>query len=34
MRRTRLYRDGVVEAQDFAAAQISDYLKEPGTWCG
>jgi magnesium transporter len=31
MRNTRLYRDGVLEAKDFPAAQISDYLEEPGT---
>jgi magnesium transporter len=31
MRHTRLYRDGVLEAKDFPAAQISDYLEEPGT---
>jgi len=31
MRNTRLYRDGVLEAKDFPAAQISDYLDEPGT---
>jgi magnesium transporter len=31
MRHTRLYRDGVLEAKDFPAAQISDYLHEPGT---
>jgi magnesium transporter len=31
MRRTRLYRDGVLEAKDFPAAQISDYLLTPGT---
>jgi hypothetical protein len=31
MRHTRLYRDGVLEAKDFPAAQISDYLQEPGT---
>jgi magnesium transporter len=31
MRRTRLYRDGVLEAKDFPAAQISDYLQEPDT---
>ena len=31
MRRTRLYRDGLLEAKDFPAAQISDYLQEPGT---
>ena len=31
MRHTRLYRDGVLEAKDFPAAQISDYLDEPGT---
>ena len=31
MRHTRLYRDGVLEAKDFPAAQISDYLKESGT---
>src|SRR4029453_3963755 len=29
MRHTRLYRDGVLEAKDFPAAQISDYLQEP-----
>jgi magnesium transporter len=31
MRHTRLYRDGVLEAKDFPAAQISDFLEEPGT---
>jgi magnesium transporter len=31
MRHTRLYRQGVLEAKDFPAAQISDYLEEPGT---
>ncbi len=31
MRHTRLYRDGVLEAKDFPAAQISDYLQTPGT---
>jgi magnesium transporter len=31
MRHTRLYRDGVLEAKDFPAAQISEYLDEPGT---
>ena len=31
MRRSRLYRDGVLEAKDFPAARISDYLQEPGT---
>jgi magnesium transporter len=31
VRYTRLYRDGVLEAKDFPAAQISDYLQEPGT---
>jgi magnesium transporter len=31
MRNTRLYRDGVLEAKDFPASQISDYLEEPGT---
>jgi magnesium transporter len=31
MRRTRLYRDGVLEAKDFPAALISDYLQEAGT---
>jgi magnesium transporter len=31
MRHTRLYRDGVLEAKDFPAAQISDYLQQPGT---
>jgi magnesium transporter len=31
MRHTRVYRDGVLEAKDFPAAQISDYLEEPGT---
>jgi Mg2+ and Co2+ transporter CorA len=31
MRHTRLYRDGVLEAKEFPAAQISDYLQEPGT---
>jgi magnesium transporter len=31
MRHTRLYRDGVLEAKDFAAAQISDHLQQPDT---
>jgi hypothetical protein len=31
MRHTRLYRDGVLEANDFPAAQISDYRQESGT---
>ena len=31
MRHTRLYRRGVLEAKDFPAAQISDYLQQPGT---
>src|SRR6266704_39355 len=31
MRHTRLYRDGVLEAKDFPAAQISEYLDTPGT---
>jgi magnesium transporter len=31
MRHTRLYRDGVLVAKDFPAAQISDYLQKPGT---
>src|SRR6266542_1090359 len=31
MRHTRMYRQGVLEAKDFPAAQISDYLDEPGT---
>src|SRR5919197_2840545 len=31
MLHTRLYRQGVLEAKDFPAAQISDYLNEPGT---
>src|SRR5919198_5525233 len=31
MLHTRLYRQGVLEAKDFPAAQISDYLQEPGT---
>jgi magnesium transporter len=31
MRHTRLYRDGVLEAKDFPAAQISDYLQQPDT---
>jgi magnesium transporter len=31
MRHTRLYRDGKLEAEDFPAAQISDYLAEPDT---
>lgn len=31
MRRTRLYRDGMLEVKDFPAAQISDYLQQPGT---
>jgi magnesium transporter len=31
MRHTRLYRDGVLKAKEFPAAQISDFLTEPGT---
>jgi magnesium transporter len=31
MHHTRLYRQGVLEAKDFPAAQISDYLLTPGT---
>src|SRR5919201_5247107 len=31
MLHTRLYRQGVLEAKDFPAAQISDYLAEPDT---
>jgi magnesium transporter len=31
MRHTRLYRQGVLEAKDFPAAQISDYLQELDT---
>jgi magnesium transporter len=31
MRHTRLYRDGMLEAKDFPAAQISDYLQQPDT---
>src|SRR4029453_16478639 len=31
MRHTRLYRDGVLEAKDFPAAQISDHLQQPDT---
>jgi magnesium transporter len=31
MRHTRLYRRGVLEAKDFPAAQISDYLQQPDT---
>jgi hypothetical protein len=31
MRHTRMYRHGVLEAKDFPAAQISDYLDEPET---
>src|SRR6266511_4180566 len=31
MRHTRLYRDGVLEAKDFPAAEISEYLETPGT---
>jgi magnesium transporter len=31
MRHTRLYRDGVLEAEDFPAAKISDYLQQPDT---
>jgi magnesium transporter len=31
MRHTRLYRRGVLEAKDFPAAQISDYLEQPDT---
>jgi magnesium transporter len=31
MRHTRLYRQGVLEAKDFPAAQISDFLQQPDT---
>jgi magnesium transporter len=31
MRHTRLYRQGMLEAKDFPAAQISDYLEQPDT---
>jgi magnesium transporter len=31
MRHTRLYRDGVLEAEAFPAAEISDYLQQPDT---
>jgi magnesium transporter len=31
MRHTRLYRDGVLEAKDFPAAQISEFLQQPDT---
>jgi magnesium transporter len=31
MRHTRMYRQGVLEAKDFPAAQISDFLDEPDT---
>jgi magnesium transporter len=31
MRHTRLYRQGVLEAKDFPATQISDYLQQPDT---
>src|SRR5512132_732024 len=31
MRHTRLYRDGMLEAKDFPAAHISDYLQQPDT---
>jgi magnesium transporter len=31
MRHTRLYRQGILEAKDFPAAQISDYLEQPDT---
>jgi magnesium transporter len=31
MRHTRLYRDGMLEAKDYQAAQISDYLQQPDT---
>jgi magnesium transporter len=31
MRHTRLYRDGVLEAKDYPAAKISDYLQQPDT---
>src|SRR5215216_2805911 len=31
MRHTRLYRQGELEAKDFPAAQISDYLQQPDT---
>ena len=31
MRHTRLYRQGILEAKDFPAAQISDFLEQPDT---
>ena len=31
MRHTRLYRQGMLEAKDFPATQISDYLQQPDT---
>ena len=31
MRHTRLYRQGMLEAKDFPAAQISDFLEQPDT---
>jgi magnesium transporter len=31
MRHTRLYRQGMLEAKDFPAAQISDFLEQPNT---
>jgi magnesium transporter len=31
MRHTRLYRQGMLEAKDFPAAQISDFLQQPDT---
>jgi magnesium transporter len=31
MARTRVYRDGVLEKEDFPVADVSDFLAEPGT---
>ena len=28
---TRVYRNGVLEAEDFAVAQVSEYLDDPET---
>jgi magnesium transporter len=31
MSRTRAYRNGVLEAENFPVAQVSDYLADPAT---
>ena len=31
MARTRVYRNGVLEAEDFPVEQVSDYLEDPST---